>query len=444
MVGFVRGCANLNLSELARPKVLEDVVGQEHLLGSGKPFLDIAKSSASLIFYGPSGTGKTSVAKIIAKNCDCAFYEFNATQCSILDVKKVITSSNSIFNNSGVLIYLDEIQNFNKRQQQSLLSCLEDGRVKLIASTTESPFFALYGALLSRCLVFEFKPVSDVEICKALKRAVDVFNAQAVDEIKVDCDVLITLASRSCGDVRRGLNLLQACFSAARGGLVSCELADEVVSCVKSQVGCALNSDVFFDLLSALQKSIRGSDENAAVYYLARILNENTLIAVCRRLLVIASEDVGLAYPNAIVVVKACVDAAEQIGMPQARIVLAQAVIFMAILPKSNSSYVAMAKAVEVAERTSDCAVPRHLQNVHCDGFLNKNRKENRNYVYPHDFENHYVCQDYLPEKLVGRQFFEYSGSRFETNAKNYRDEILKQAKHNKNNVKKHEKSKML
>ena len=422
----------MNLNELARPISFADVVGQNHLFGNNSHFLKIANSNSSLIFYGPSGTGKTTVAKIIAKNSNYNFYELNATQISITDVKKVIEKTNSVFHHGNLLLYLDEIQNFNKRQQQSLLNYLEDGKIKLIASTTENPFYSIYNALISRCLVFEFKPITNDEICRALKRAVTVFNKHNSSKIKIEPNALNKIANNSGGDVRRSINLLQTCLTATKRDYVDLTLTNEVLSCMKFPIGCALNSDAYFDLLSALQKSIRGSDENAALFYLIRILNDSTLLAVCRRLLVIASEDVGLAYPTAIVIVKACVDSAIQIGMPQARIVLSQAVIFMAILPKSNSSYMAMQKAIKLVETTCEFEVPRHLQNVHCDGLFNKKTKSNTQYFYPHDYTNHYVLQQYLPDQLTNTKFFEFADNKFERYAKAYRAKIVKQAKNNK------------
>lgn len=416
----------LSLNELARPELLSHVVGQEHLLKEGSPFLKILGMRANLIFYGPSGTGKTSVARIVAKNYDCLFYSFNATECTMSDVKKAIANVENMFSSSGVLIYIDEIQYFTKRQQQNLLSCLDSNRVFLIASTTESPFFSVYGALLSRCLVFEFKTVSQSQICKALERAAGLFLKQRGKELgSVENGVFEKIAACCCGDVRRAVNFLEACFFSANGDVVSCGVAEQVLSCagVFGLVKCKSNE--FYDLLSALQKSIRGSDENAAIYYLARILNESSLPAVCRRLLVISSEDIGLAFPSAISIVKACVDSAIQIGMPQAQIVLAQAVVLLAILPKSNASYEAMNAAVEVAKKTMNVEVPRHLQNVHCDGIGNVKNKNNSQYKYPHEFKNHYVNQAYLPDELKHERFFKFGSSKFERAAKALRQKLL-------------------
>ncbi len=421
----------LRLIDRVCPKCFCDVVGQKHLFGEGAPFLKIASSGAHLIFYGPSGTGKTTVAKIIAENSGRLFYRFNATDCTVSDIKKAIYGSDDIFSRKdGILIYLDEIQYFNRKQQQSLLGFLDDGRAVLVASTTENPFFAIYKALFSRCLIFEFVAVEETEICKALSRAFGIF--KDIDEgrkvHRIEDGIFDLIAASSGGDVRRAVNLLEACLVVAidSTGVVDQELVNDVLGCVKVGEASKTDKEMFYDLLSALQKSIRGSDENAAIYYLARILNENSLQAVCRRLLVMASEDVGLAYPDAAVVVRACVDNALQIGWPQAKIALAQAVIMLSILPKSNSSYVAINRATKIAEKTMDVAVPRHLQNVHCDGFGSFKNKSNSKYVYPHDYRNHYVKQSYLPEQIQNERFFEFGENKFEQAAKVYREKIMR------------------
>lgn len=416
------------------PKSFDDVVGQKHLFGAGAPFLKIAGSGANLIFYGPSGTGKTTVAKIIAENSGRLFYRFNATDCTVSDIKKVIYRSDDIFSRQdSVLIYLDEIQYFNRKQQQSLLSFLDDGKVILVASTTESPFFSIYKALFSRCLIFEFVAVEENEICKALSRAFEIFQKsdKCGKDYKIENGVFESIAASSGGDVRRAVNLLEACLvvavdSAGSTGFVDRGLVSKVLDCVKVDEASKTDREMFYDLLSALQKSIRGSDENAAIYYLARILNENSLQAVCRRLLVIASEDIGLAYPDAAVVVRACVDNALQIGWPQAKIALAQAVVMLSILPKSNSSYLAIDKASKIAEKTVGVGVPRHLQNIHCDGFGSLKNKNNSKYVYPHDYKNHYVKQSYLPEQIKDERFFEFGKNKFEQAAKAYREKIIR------------------
>lgn len=410
------------LADKIRPEKLSEVYGQKHILAEGRPLKNIIEGGniPNMIFYGPSGVGKTTVANIIAKSSNMELHKLNGTSASTSDIKEIIASRNTFGAMNGILLYLDEIQYLNKKQQQSLLEYIENGDITLIASTTENPFFYIYNAILSRCTVFEFKALSPEEIIPAVKRGFDLAAKEFGKTPDIEEGVCEQIARGCGGDVRKSLNTVELCMLSANDNKVTKELAAELSQ--RSNMRYDRDGDQHYDLLSAFQKSIRGSDENAALHYMVRLLEAGDLPSVCRRLLVIAAEDIGLAYPNGIVVAKACVDAALQLGLPEARVPLAEAVVLLATCPKSNSSYTAMFKAAADVEKGITGDFPRQLQNVHYDGEGAK--EKGQHYLYPHDFPNHYVEQQYLPDELKDRVYYEFGDNKLERAAKEYRDKI--------------------
>lgn len=417
------------LADQIRPKQLDDVVGQRHLIAPGKPLRRIIESGKipNMIFYGPSGVGKTTVARIIAAQTDMTLHKLNGTSASTSDIRDIVSEIGTFSGMNGILLYLDEIQYFNKKQQQILLEYMENGQITLIASTTENPYFAVYSALISRSTVFEFKPVPPEELEKAVRRGFRCLEEQLHQSIQLDENVCTHIAAGCGGDVRKAINTVElvtlAGESTETGLFISDNLADEMTQ--RSNMRYDRDNDQHYDLLSALQKSIRGSDENAALHYTARLLAANDLLSVCRRLLVIAAEDVGLAYPQAIVVTKACVDSALQLGLPEARIPIAKAVILLATAPKSNSAYEAINRAMADVERYGALDFPRHLQNKHFDGEGAEVRGQH--YLYPHDFPNHYVRQQYLPDALREAVYYQFGDNRQEQSAAAYRAKLLQE-----------------
>lgn len=405
-------------AEQFRPTSLEEMVGQPHLFAKDSIFYRSIQKNVipNMIFYGPPGVGKTTVANIIAKNTEMLLCKLNGTTANLDDIKKVIDDSKSVFASKGVLLYLDEIQYFNKKQQQSLLEYVEKGLITLIASTTENPYFYIYPALLSRCSVFEFKQISKDEIKKGLERIVN------LKKIKIDDNALDMLSLSSNGDMRKAINNLEVVYSAIGNKKITLEHVNEIVD--KAHIVYDKSEDKHFDHLSALMKSLRGSDPDAAIFYLAKMLEAGDMIAVCRRLLCSVNEDVGLAYPNLIPIVKACVDSALQLGMPEARLPLSNAVILIATAPKSNSAYLAYDRALADIQMGKGISVPRTLQNTHFDG--EDQLQKGQNYKYPHDYKNHYVKQQYLPGDLKDAHYYLYGNNKFEQSLKEYWDKIKK------------------
>jgi len=413
------------LADEIRPKTLDEVVGQRHLIAKGAVLRRLIESgtSANMVFYGPSGTGKTTVANIIAQSTSKTLYRLNATTASLQDVKDIIADMDTLMAPSGILLYLDEIQYFNKKQQQSLLEFMENGKLTLIASTTENPYFYVYNALLSRSTVFEFKPVSAEDMRPAVERGLAIQKERSSLPLEWEAGVPMQIAQACGGDVRKAINAVELLCQAAQpcdGKLIlTSEDASQLAQ--RSAMRYDRDGDSHYDILSALQKSIRGSDPDAAVHYLGRLLEAGDLLSPCRRLLVIAAEDVGLAYPQAIVVTKACVDAAVQLGLPEARLPLAEAAILLATAPKSNSAHDAINAAMTDLKKGKTGDIPRQLQNVHADttGFDNR-----QNYKYPHVYPNHWVEQQYLPDALKGTRYYEYGENKTEQAALVYWERI--------------------
>ena len=412
------------LADEIRPKSLDDVVGQRHILGRDGMLRRIVESGQipNMIFYGSSGTGKTTVARIIAERTNRTLRKLNATTAGIADIKQIIAELDTMLTPGGVLLYLDEIQYFNKKQQQSLLEFIEDGRITLIASTTENPYFCVFNAILSRSTVFEFKPVTAKEAESAVQRAIDIMNSRRESPLSLEPGVLRHIASSCGGDVRKAMNSVELLFSAA-GDKDSISLADAKAISQRSAMRYDRDGDDHFDILSALMKSLRGSDPDAAMHYLARLLEVGDLVGACRRILCSASEDIGLAYPQAVPIVKACVDSALQLGLPEARLPLAEACLLLATAPKSNSACVAIDRALADVRAGRTGSIPRELQNVHADG---TGFEREQGYKYPHDFAAHWIKQQYLPDEIRNARYYEYGDNKTEQAAKRYWDEVKK------------------
>jgi len=400
---------NSPLADRLRPETLDDVVGQRHLLGEGKALRRIIDSGTvpNLIFYGPSGVGKTTVARIIAERSGMRLHKLNGTTASTADIKQVISEVGTLAGAGGILLYLDEIQYFNKKQQQTLLEHIENGDVTLIASTTENPYFYVYNAILSRSTVFEFKPVEASEIERAVERAFDELRKTQPTELVVEEGVVSYIASCCGGDVRKAINQVELCVLAS---VVAADGSLCVTMDTASQLGTRRamaydrDGDAHYDCISAFQKSMRGSDANAALHYLARLLEAGDLPSACRRLMVCAAEDVGLAYPQIIPIVKAAVDMALQVGLPEARIPLADAVVLVCQSPKSNSAYLAFDAALSDVRAGKGGPIPRQLQNKHYDG--EDAAVKGQHYIYPHDYPGHWAEQQYLPDSLKNAQYY--------------------------------------
>ena len=400
----------IRTAEALRPKTLDEIVGQTHLFGPNGVVRRMLASGrvTNMIFYGPPGTGKTTAAEIIARESGMVFHRLNATTASLSDVKDILAGTNNVFCTGGILLYIDEIQYFNRKQQQALLEYIEDGRVTLITSTTENPHFYIYNAIISRSSLFEFKPVPPEECIRALERALDYLNRETEQSVRAEREVLDYIARSTSGDVRHAIVVLESAYFVADG-----EITRETVDSFNVAVGGSYNDDTHYDLLSCLQKSIRGSDPDAAAFYVAKLLSLGELISVCRRLQVIASEDIGLAYPTAAVVTRACCESAKELGMPEARIPLAHAAILLATSPKSNSAYMAVNEAAADIEAGKGVNIPTHLQSPLFKG-----------YKYPHDYPGHYVTQQYLPDDLKGKTYYRYGDNKMEQAARLYSDKL--------------------
>ena len=415
------------LADEIRPKTLDEVVGQRHILGKDGLLRRIIEGGdiPNLIFYGPSGTGKTTVANIIAQRTNRPLHRLNATTASISDIKDIIADIGTLLAPEGVLLYLDEIQYFNKKQQQSLLEFMENGKITLIASTTENPFFYVFGAVLSRSTVFEFKQITAEDALPAIDRGVDILNGRMGGNLVLEEGVREHLASACGGDIRKAMNALELLSSAARrvDGTFLITLEDAQTAAQKSAMRYDREGDSHYDIASALMKSLRGSDPDAAVHYLARLLEAGDLITAIRRLLCSASEDIGLAYPQAVPIVKACVDSALQLGLPEAKLPLSEAAILLATWPKSNTACMAINAALADVKAGRAGDIPRELQNVHADS---AGQERAQGYLYPHDFPNHWVRQQYLPNELKNRRYYQYGDNKTEQGARRYWEEIKK------------------
>ena len=416
------------LADLLRPQTLDEVYGQEHILGKGAVLRRLIDSGniPNMVFYGPSGTGKTTVANIIAKQTNRTLYKLNATTASTADIKEIVAQLDTFMAPNGVLLYLDEIQYFNKKQQQSLLEHIENGKITLIASTTENPYFYVFNAILSRSTVFEFKQISASAALRAVRRAVSFMEQRTALTAVPEDGALEYIASSCGGDLRKAMNAVEVLFSAGipQDGKLPLTLADAKEVTQKSALRADRDGDNYYDLLSALHKSIRGSDPDAACHYLARLLEAGQMPSACRRLMCVAAEDVGLAYPQILPIVNACVDMALKLGMPEARLPLADAAVLMATSPKSNSAYLAIDAALDDVRKGKSGDFPRHLQNVHADTYT---MEREQGYLYPHNYPNHWVKQQYLPDELVGAHYYEYGPNKLEQAAKQYWDSIKKE-----------------
>lgn len=413
------------LADLLRPTTLDEVYGQEHILGQGAVLRRLIDSGKvpNMVFYGPSGTGKTTVAKIIAQQTNRTLFQLNATTASTADIKEIVAQLDTFLAPNGVLLYLDEIQSFNKKQQQSLLEHIENGKITLIASTTENPYFYVFNAILSRSTVFEFKPLDAKAALQAVKRAVSFMEQRTALKAVAEEGALEYIATCCGGDIRKALNAVEVLFSAGvpDHGTIALTMADARAVTQKSALRADRDGDNHYDLLSALQKSIRGSDPDAACHYLARLLEVGQMQSACRRLMVIAAEDVGLAFPQIIPIVNAAVDMALKLGMPEARIPLGDVAVLMATSPKSNSGHIALDAALDDVRKGKTGDFPRHLQNMHADTYT---MEREQGYKYPHNYPNHWVQQQYLPDALAGTQYYEYGPNKLEQAAKAYWDAI--------------------
>lgn len=405
------------LADLMRPSSLDDFIGQKHIMSEGKPLYNLIKSKniCNCIFYGPPGTGKTTLANIMANYVDKKFYKLNATTASVKDIQDITNNLDSLLSYSGVVLYIDELQHFNKKQQQALLEFIEDGRITLIASTTENPYFVIHKAIISRCNIFSFKPLSSEDIIIGLEKSI----TKLIDEgvrVNYSQDALRYISEISQGDYRKSYNILELAINSQVKHVR--EITTEYIESLgQSNMRADSSGDEFYNLLSALQKSIRGSDADAAVHYLARLIKGGDLTAIVRRIAVIAAEDIGLAAPNALSIINSGIELVLKTGLPEARIILSEMVIYLATLPKSNSAYLAIGGALSDLESMNFGDVPMHLKDAHYGG---AQKLGVGGYKYPHEFDNHYVKQEYMPQELIGRKYYEEQNNKYENSIKNY------------------------
>lgn len=409
------------LAEVMRPQKLEDFIGQKKILSKGKPLynLIINKMIPNCILYGPPGTGKTTLANIMANYVDKKFYKLNATTASVKDIQQITESLDSLLNYNGVVIYIDELQHFSKKQQQALLEFIENGRVTLIASTTENPYFAIHKAILSRCNIFQFEALSIKEIAEGLERAIKRIINEGV-EVEYSLEAIKYISEISQGDYRKAYNILELAINSQLKKVKDLSV-EYIESLNQSHMRADANGDEYYNLLSALQKSIRGSDADAAIHYLARLIKSGNLTSIIRRISVIAAEDIGLAHPNALTVINSGIELALKVGLPEAQIILSELVIYLATLPKSNSAYLAIASAMSDLENKNIGDIPNHLKDTHYSGAESLGAF---GYKYPHDYENHYVNQQYMPEKLKNTKYYFTQKNKYEESINRYWKEV--------------------
>lgn len=411
------------LAEIMRPSVIEDMVGQEHIIGENTPIKNLLENKMIMnsIFYGPPGTGKTTLANIISSYTDKRFYKINAITASVKDIHDIVNDLDNLLNYNGVLLYVDEIQHFNKKQQQSLLEFIENGRITLIASTTENPYFYIHKAILSRCNIFVFKPLEKEHIVKGLKKAIDKLQNDGYN-ISANDDAIEYISYIAQGDIRKAYTILELAVKTIlnKGNLITTELIEKLN---QSNLKSDSSGDDYYNLLSAFQKSIRGSDPNASVHYLARLIKGGNLDSIIRRLAVIAAEDIGLAHPNALTITNNAIDLVLKVGLPEGRIILSDLVIYLATLPKSNSAVLAIEEALSDLDRLDVGDVPMHLKDCHYEG---AKKLGVEGYKYPHNFENNYVKQEYLPSNIKNKVYYKPQNNKYESSLKNYWDNILK------------------
>ena len=405
---------NLNepLAYRMRPRTLEEYVGQEHILGKDKILYRTIKADrlSSIILFGPPGCGKTSLAKVISETTKYKFEKINAVTSGVSDIKKVIEDAKNLFlNPSGkCILFIDEIHRFNKLQQDALLPAVEDGTVILIGATTENPYFSVNKALISRSMVFKLEPLTEDDVFKVLKMSLERKDGLGEYNINISDDTLRKIAQISGGDVRTALNGLEiAVLTTAvdKDGVINITNQIAADSMQKKKAVFDKSGDSHYDNISAFIKSMRGSDPDAAIFYLARALNagEDPMF-LARRIVIAASEDVGMANPNALVVANAAMQAVYQIGMPEARIMLAEACVYVATSKKSNASYLAINKALEDVSSKDTGEVPMHIRNAPIEDM--KNLGYSNGYKYPHDYPGHVVEQQYLPDKMLGTKYY--------------------------------------
>lgn len=405
------------LADLMRPDKIEDFVGQEQILGQGKPLYNLIRSKniCNCIFYGPPGTGKTTLANIMAKYVDKKFYKLNATTASVKDIQDITNNMNDLLSYNGVVLYIDELQHFNKKQQQALLEFIEDGRITLIASTTENPYFVIHKAIISRCNIFAFKPLNNEDIVIGLEKSVKKLIAEGI-KVEYTKEALEYIAEISQGDYRKSYNILELAINSQVKHIreITTEYIEELG---QSNMRADSSGDEFYNFMSALQKSIRGSDPDAAVHYLARLIKSGNLNAIVRRLSVIAAEDIGLAHPQALTVINSGIELSLKVGFPEASIILSELVIYLATLPKSNSAYLAIDRAMIDLDNINVGDIPMHLKDAHYGG---AEKLGVTGYKYPHSYPNHYVSQQYMPNELNGKKYYEAQDNKYEESIKRY------------------------